>query len=135
MATHVDHGGEDAPLRISGSFGRPPLHARTVAAVSTRPMVTNSAVKEKYATMAPPRRAAAPAIRCVPPDQIDQCLAEECSMASVNSESQAGSISPVASPAMTCAAKSCHRFCTKMYEMSQHADPRNPSTRNVLTCC
>jgi len=51
--------------------------------------------------MTPPRSAATPATRCVPPDQIDQCLADESSMASVKSESQAGSTSPVASPAIT----------------------------------
>src|SRR4051812_17110917 len=98
-----------------------------MAKVSITLIATNSAVKEKHETITPPRRAATPATRWVPPAQIDQCLAEECSMSSVNSESQAGSINPVASPAAICAANSCQRLATKTYERSHRADTKKPS--------
>src|SRR5260221_11022117 len=79
-------------------------------------------------------RAAVPATRCEPPAQIDQCLADECSMSSVKSESHAGSMSPVARPAITCTAKSCQRLWTKTYEKAQPADARKPSMRHERTC-
>src|SRR5450432_79108 len=79
-------------------------------------------------------RAAVPATRCEPPAQIDQCLADECSMSSVKRQSHAGSMSPVARPAITCTAKSCHLFWTKTYDRSQHAEAKKPMMRHDRTC-
>ena len=46
--------------------------------------VLDSVVKDRKVTTTPPTSAAQPVVRWVPPAQIDQCFADECSMSSVN---------------------------------------------------